>query len=122
MLNDIAFQTKDRCGFSLVEVSIVVTIIVIISVLAIPSFSQYLANRNLKNAARDIVGDIFELKHRALAEDMKCRIKFNTDMNNYEIWRCGNSGSSCNGYTDMVVTCPKSLYHSQSSAERLITG
>jgi Tfp pilus assembly protein FimT len=92
-----------QCEVSLVEVIVVITIIMILSVLAIPSYSQYLANRNLENAAREIVGDIVELKHRALAEDMKYGIKFNTDTNNYEIWRCSNSDSSCNGYTDMVT-------------------
>ena len=66
----LALSNRQR-GFSLVEVSIVLTIIVILSVLAIPSFSQYLANRNLQNAAEDIDGDIVELKHRVLAEDMK---------------------------------------------------
>ena len=76
---------------------IVMAIVAIMSAIAIPFFGGFIANRNLKSAARDIAGDIFELKERALAEDRLYQISFNQGANNYTLSQCNDTALPCTG-------------------------
>ena len=82
---------KRQLGFSLIEVLIVIAIIAIVATISIPFFGGFVANRNLKSAARDIAGDIFELKARAGAEDRLYQISFNQGANTYTLTQCTNT-------------------------------
>jgi len=115
MFDDIDLLRKKQHGLNLIETVLVIAIVAILCTIAIPHLTHFIVNRDLKNAARDIVGDIFEIKHRALSENTKYRMKFDSVMNNYEIWRCGNSGPICNNYSDLIVS------KSPSSFKRDIT-
>ena len=90
-------QPISQRGFSLIEALIVIAIIAILGALAIPFFGGFLANRNLKSAARSIAGDIFELKERAIAEDRVYQITFNLGANNYVLTQCNDTALPCNG-------------------------
>jgi len=91
-------------GFTLIDATITVAIIAIVSAIAVPQFNQFVVSRDFKNATRDIVGDIFELKQRALSEDTKHRIEFHAESNTYDILRCSSTGSSCDTYTVLLAT------------------
>ena len=71
-------------GFTLVEAILVLFIIIIVAAIAIPQFQKMAINANLKAAARDLMADFANLKHRAMSENMAYKITFNDaeDLNN----------------------------------------
>lgn len=93
-------------GFSLVEVLITIAIIIIVAAIAIPMLQGYAINRNLRSAAREIVGDFFIYKERAISENRRYRINFNVAANNYIIEQCNTAGSSCAAYTVIQTKSP----------------
>jgi type IV pilus assembly protein PilE len=70
-------------GFTLLELMITVAIIAIVAGIAYPSFSRMAVNGNLRSAARDIMGDIANLKERAMAENTGFSIVFDKNTNTY---------------------------------------
>lgn len=72
-------------AFSLVELLIVITIISIIGTIAVSSFAKHRGNTCLREAARQITGDIQLCKQRAVAENVRYRIQLNFEGNNYII-------------------------------------
>jgi prepilin-type N-terminal cleavage/methylation domain-containing protein len=95
-------------GFSLVEVLITIGIIAIVAAIAIPNLQRYATNSRLKSAARDIMGDIFIGKERAISENRRYRIAFNiAPANTYTVEQCNNTGSSCTtGYSVIQTKTP----------------
>jgi Tfp pilus assembly protein FimT len=49
---------------------IVIAITIIIATFAIPLWQNYAANTNLKTAAREVMADIFNVRQRAVAENI----------------------------------------------------
>jgi len=90
-------RPNSQLGFSLVEMIIVLGLMAILATIAIPFFGGYLDNRDLKSAARDIAGDIFETKQRSISSGNFFRMDFNVANNNYTIKQCdaNNSDASC---------------------------
>jgi len=70
-------------GFTLLEIIMTLTLIVIVAAIAYPSYSRMTANGNLRNAARDITGDMANLKERAMAQNTQFNIVFNVGNNTY---------------------------------------
>ncbi len=74
---------KNPKGFSLVELMIVIAILAILAAVAVPSFQRFAINSDLKTAAREIQGDFFICKERAIAENTEYSITFNIGANTY---------------------------------------
>jgi prepilin-type N-terminal cleavage/methylation domain-containing protein len=70
-------------AFSLVELLTVIAIISILSIISMPGFAKYRGNTNLKEAVREISGDIQLCKQRAVAENLRYRLILNVTNNNY---------------------------------------
>jgi type IV fimbrial biogenesis protein FimT len=64
-------------GFSLVELILVIAILAILAAVAVPAFSVWLPNYELRSAARDIFSDFQQAKLRAVKENANCTICFN---------------------------------------------
>src|ERR1700690_3631956 len=90
-------KNKGQQGFSLIEMLMVTAIIAIVAAISIPLFGGFVANRNLKSAARNIAGDIFDVKARATSEDRSYQITFNAGLNNYVIRQCNDTVLPCAG-------------------------
>jgi len=65
--------------------------------------SGFIDNRNLKTAARNIAGDIYDLRDRASSENRWYQITFNQG-GNYTIAQCSAIGSPCGGYNAPITT------------------
>jgi prepilin-type N-terminal cleavage/methylation domain-containing protein len=87
-------------GFTLVELLITIFLISIIATIAIPSYSGYSSNTNLKAAARNIQSDFLDLKERAIAESTAYQITFDTSGNTYTIQKGTGTGAP---YTPIEV-------------------
>ena len=72
-------------GFSLIELLIAIAILGIISVIASYSWRHYVANSNLRSAARKVVADIERYKGKAVAENRNYTVTFNIAGNAYNI-------------------------------------
>jgi prepilin-type N-terminal cleavage/methylation domain-containing protein len=93
-------RSAGQQGFSLIEIVMVISILVILSAVALPFFGGFIDNRNLKTAARDIAGNIFETRERAISEDRVYQITFNVGGNSYVIQQClqSNDQSCASGF------------------------
>jgi prepilin-type N-terminal cleavage/methylation domain-containing protein len=104
-------EKSDNCrGFTLIELIITLTIIVIVASIAVVSFQKMAINSSLKTAARDIAADFAQLKERAISGDRDAttpgnivirmyRISLNVAGNSYQLQQCNNPGSPCGGWT-----------------------
>jgi prepilin-type N-terminal cleavage/methylation domain-containing protein len=72
-------------GFTVLELMVTVAIIGIVAGIAIPTFNRMAVNGNLRTAARDIMGDIANLKEGAMAQNTQYSMIFNTGTNSYTL-------------------------------------
>lgn len=79
---------KNRAGFSLVEVIVVVAVIGIIASIAIPNYFSWLPNMRLKGAARDLFSNMQRIKMEAIKTNRDHAIVFDTANNKYLL--CSN--------------------------------
>ena len=75
-------------GFSLIELLIVIALIAIMMGFAVPTWQRYAANSDLKTAAREVKADLFNVRQRAVEENVDFyRLTFNTVGNSYVLTR-----------------------------------
>jgi len=80
-------KIRKNSGVSLIELIIVMALIGIVAAIATPNFTRYRDNTNLREAARDVSSDIQLYKQRAVAENVRYRITFDSGANNYVVQR-----------------------------------
>ena len=78
-------KNKSAKGFSLIELFIVMAIAATLLSIAVPTFNKYRDNANLKEATREISGDIQLYKQSAVSENRGYRINFDAVANTYGI-------------------------------------
>ncbi|MCX8030340.1 MAG: GspH/FimT family protein [Thermodesulfovibrionales bacterium] len=78
-------KLKNQKGISLVEVMIVIAIIAILAGIAVPSFQRHAINADLKGAARELAGDFFYCRERAISDNQQYTITINTGANSYTV-------------------------------------
>ena len=72
----VVFRKKDS-GVTLVELMVIFAIIAILAAVAVPSFSVWLPNYRLKQAARDVFSCFQLAKFTAIKRNTDCTITFN---------------------------------------------
>ena len=104
-------EKSDNCrGFTLIELIITLTIIVIVASTAVVSFQRLAVNSSLKTAIRDVASDFAQLKERAISGDRDAnnpgnivirmyRISLNVAGNSYQLQQCNDQSSPCGGWT-----------------------
>ncbi|MBC8551153.1 MAG: GspH/FimT family pseudopilin [Candidatus Brocadiales bacterium] len=71
-------EGMNSCGFSLVEIMIVISIFSILAAIAIPNFISWLPNFRLKSAARDLYSTMQKVRLEAVKRNTNVGISFST--------------------------------------------
>jgi prepilin-type N-terminal cleavage/methylation domain-containing protein len=69
-------RTRANKGFTLIEMLIVISLIAIITAIAVPQFTRYTQNNALQSAARELAGDIQIIRQRAAADSAAYTLQF----------------------------------------------
>ncbi|MBW2615744.1 MAG: GspH/FimT family protein [Deltaproteobacteria bacterium] len=69
-------EDNRESGFTIMEVIVVIAIIGIMTAIAIPSFSTWLPNYRLRNAARDLYSNFQKAKITAIKNNTNCTVIF----------------------------------------------
>jgi len=77
---------RNKKGFSLLELMIVIAIIAIVSAVAIPALLSWLPGYRLRAAVRDLKSDMVLSRLRAIRENASVATNFNTGGNSYTIF------------------------------------
>ncbi len=94
--------TKSEAGFSLVELMVVVAIIAVIGAIAVPNMSP--ANARLKQAARELYGNMQRARMEAIKSNQNVGIVFDTVNNLYQLCQNFNSDNDCTDAGETILT------------------
>ena len=65
------FRQERSCGFTLVEMMVVVTIMAILTVVALPNFMNLIAEQKIRSMASDIAGDLATARIEAIKQQRR---------------------------------------------------
>lgn len=93
---------RNKAGFSMLELMVVIGIIAIVSAVAIPALIGWLPGYRLRAAVRDSQSDIQMARLRAIRENASIAMVFDTGGNSYTIFRDNGAGggNAGNGVQD----------------------
>jgi type IV fimbrial biogenesis protein FimT len=74
-----------ECGFTVIEILIVIAVIGMLAGVAIPTYSQLLPKYRLNGAARHVMSDLLAARRRALSQHHTVQVMF-TAAQAYTVW------------------------------------
>jgi len=74
-------NSKNHCGFTLMELILVVAVMGIMAAIAIPAFMGFLPGMRLNGAARQVMGDLMDARMAAVKNNNEFKIFF---LNNHQ--------------------------------------
>jgi prepilin-type N-terminal cleavage/methylation domain-containing protein len=82
-------NARPKRGFTMVEILVAIGLLTLSLAIATPYVQKQAINANLKSAVRALESDIFDLKQRAITENMAFAIVFDPSANTYTIQQDG---------------------------------
>ena len=96
-------KTLCQGGFTMAEFVMALSILIIVGLMAVPSFERSALNGNLKSVADGLASDISNLRKTSMAENRMYRISLDIFSSRYTLQRCITSGSVCPGYVTFLA-------------------
>lgn len=90
-------------GFTLMEVMVVMAIIGILASISVPNFRNYMIQRRLNGATRQIMSDLMYARMQAVSQNNKFRVIFNGDGKQYTILDDNNDNDNADSGEQTVV-------------------
>lgn len=84
---------RNKAGFSMLELMVVIGIVAIVSAVAIPALIGWLPGYRLRAAVRDLQSDMQLARLRAIRENASVAMVFNTGTNSYTIFVDNGAGA-----------------------------
>jgi len=104
-------RNSAKKGFTLIELMIVIAIIGILAGILAPNLKNYMAQRRLNGAARQVMGDLMAARMKAVSLNQRVKVSF-IDSHQYEIWNDANSdGTVDNDEGDDIAKDIHQDYH-----------
>lgn len=96
-------QNTNKSGFSLIELLVAITVVGILSAIALPSYRSWIDSAKYKEAARRVASLLRQGRSEAVAKNRECQAKFNFETDRYSLAR-GNLSSGSTTFVDMAVS------------------
>jgi prepilin-type N-terminal cleavage/methylation domain-containing protein len=100
---------KNRKGFTMTEVVVVLSLLGILTAIAIPSFISWLPRHRLQTSTRQIYDDLNLAKIRAVRANIDSCITFNVGNGNYTVFLDVNGDSTYTNGVDTLIKGPVTL-------------
>jgi prepilin-type N-terminal cleavage/methylation domain-containing protein len=77
---------RQDSGISIIEVMVVISIIAILSAIAVPNYINWLPKYRLSTSARDVLSDLEYARGTAIKVNASVIVEFDTVNNTYRLW------------------------------------
>lgn len=108
-----------RRGFSLIELMITITILVLLILMALPSYSQWLANTRIRNAAESIQNGLQLARSEAIQQNTNARFELGASGASWTVCALPSGVSSC---SDSAVKNPVQTFNAAGGAGDVLIG
>jgi len=102
-------RLRDKKGFTMIELLIVVAIIAVTAAVAIPNIISWIPTMRVNSAARDIVSEMQLARMKAVSERNNYVITFDTSTNQYSIYDDNDSNFSTSNVLVKTVNLPSGI-------------
>jgi Tfp pilus assembly protein FimT len=76
---------QKRSGFTLIQLTIVIALLAILTAVSVPNFLSWLPKYRLKSAARDLYSNLHLAKMSAIKANKKCRVNYYKNPDRYMV-------------------------------------
>ncbi len=108
MDNEDSKKMQGVCGFTLLELLVVIALVLIISAVSVPVYSQWVNNLEYRTTARSVFHALREARSMAVATCLEHRVEFDPLNRRYRVIR-GNRGFNSNDWNTVIYDwrqCP----------------
>jgi Tfp pilus assembly protein FimT len=76
---------QKRSGFTLIQLTVVIALLAILTAVGVPNFLTWLPKYRLKRAARDLYSNLHLAKMSAIRANKDCRVNYNKNPDRYTV-------------------------------------
>jgi len=111
-------MTRNR-GFSLIELMVAITIVVLLILMALPSYSQWLTNTRIRNAAESIHNGLQFARNEAVQQNTSVRFELGANGADWAVCVLPSGKTSC---ADAGVPPPLQSFNAAGGAGAVVIG
>ena len=115
---------QKRSGFTLIQLTVVIALLAILTAVGVPNFLSWLPKYRLKSAARDLYSNLHLAKMLAIKANKKCRVKYYKNPDRYTVALLNKtirlsdykSGITFQGPNNQTFAVPTITFNSRGSS------